>query len=117
METLMYNVLAEMTMLTGKWSLNKFLENTFNSMKKWGHWIILIIGAICLIVAAYKIFVGLKNHGQQPVNWVVNIALLLFGGACIAGGFTMFETIGKGGKETLDELGNTILYIRPLLRL
>ena len=91
-------------MLVGAFDIGALLQNTTETVKKWGSYFIILMGVICILVAVYKIAKGFMS--QQQTNWFTCIALLLFGGALTAGGFNFVVSIAEGGKKTIEDLGN-----------
>lgn len=112
----MYNVMSVFT--AAEWDLGNFLKNAGETLKRWGGLVLIILGAVMLIVAAYQIAKGLMTHGRQgqPTNWLVVIILLIVGGAFIAaGGWGWFQGIAAGGQKTINDLGGNSSILPFLL--
>lgn len=97
-------------------SIGKFLESSTETLKKWGGYLIVLIGVVMIVASVVQIAKGLMSKGGQPTNWAVVVLLLLLGGAFFAGGFEFVSRIAKGGQKTIEDLGSggTIL---PTLRM
>lgn len=91
-------------MLVGAFDIGALLKNTTNTVQAWGGSIVVLLGVICILVAVYKIAKGFMS--QQQTNWFTCIALLLFGGALVGGGYNFVVSVAKGGKQTIEDLGN-----------
>lgn len=98
------------------WDLGSFLQNATSTLKKWGGYLIILIGVVMVVWSVVMIARGLISHGKTQVSWPVAIILLILGGAFMAGGFSFVEKIASGGKQTIEDLGNgTILMLSTLL--
>lgn len=93
------------------WDLGSFLKNATGTIETWGGLLLTLVGLIAVIYAVVKIVMGLASHGKKEVNWVVNIALLIIGGALSASGLSLALDIAKGGEKTIKDLGNVILAL------
>lgn len=92
------------------WDLTNFLSNSTSQLKTWGGMAFTLIGVVMIIVAIVKIAKALISHGKTQTSWPINIALLLVGGALsIGGAWGWVSGIAQGGKQTIDDLGNTAL--------
>ena len=107
--------------LTGGWDLTTFLGNATAQLEIWGGLLMVLLGVVMIIVAIWRIAKGLISHGKTQTNWFVAIALLLLGGALagLGGGRAAWEWvsgIAKGGKQTIDDLGTTIIPMLPFIK-
>lgn len=106
------NVLSQLgngiinNLVYGAWDLSSFLTNATKQANAWGGGFLTLIGTIAIVVAAYQIISGLMSHGKKQVNWGVTIILLLVGGALATTGLGLVTNIAKGGKKTIEDLGN-----------
>lgn len=88
------------------WSLNTFLKKLQESIASWGSLLVMIIGTVMVIGAAYHIAKGLMSQGKGQTNWAMTFLLLLVGGAFMAsGGWTLLNTMSGGFQETINTLG------------
>lgn len=98
-------ITAENINANDQWSIDNFLQNVIISLKKWGGYIVILVGVVMIICAVYQIAKGLISHGKTQVNWVVAILLLIIGGAFAAGGWDLITNIAGGGANTINDLG------------
>lgn len=90
------------------WSLNVFLTKLQSSIASWGSLLVMIIGTVMVIGAAYHIAKGLMSQGKGQTNWAMTFLLLLVGGAFMAsGGWTLLNTMSSGFQETINTLGGS----------
>lgn len=89
------------------WDLTSFLTNSTNQLQVWGGSFIMLLGVAMVVVGIYQLAKGLIAHGKTQVNWFVVVALIIAGGALLAGGWTLVSTIAKDGEKTIKELGNS----------
>lgn len=90
----------------GAWDFGSFLKNATKTAKTWGSAAIILVGVVLLIwgaIMAGKRFMG--GQQQQGPGWGKIAAMVIVGGAFMAGGFSLISTIGSGGKKTLLDLG------------
>ena len=87
------------------WDLGGFLENATTNVQSILGLVISLIGVIMIGVGVFKIAKALISHGKEQTSWVVNIALLIVGGALMIGGWSFVSDIAKGGKDTIMDLG------------
>lgn len=100
-------------LLDGSWDVGTFLENAGSTLKDWGGGVVLIIGVVMVIVGVVKLFWGLANHGKTQSNYLIIFLLIVIGGAFISGGWSFVEKIAKGGKQTIEDLGEGKSFISP----
>lgn len=94
------------------WNLNSFLNNFGQAAQTWGKYIVFAIGTFMVIAAAFFIAKGLMSQGRGQTNWALTILLLIIGGALMAtggGGWQLLQNIAGGSKQTISDLGGTIL--------
>lgn len=110
-------VVSILSSLTAEWDLGTFLQNSSTTLQTWGGYFFALVGVIMIIVGIYQIAKGFISHGKTQTNWFIAIALLVIGGALLVGGWSWVAGIAKGGKKTIDDLGNgTGDTIIPMLR-
>ena len=102
--------------VTMDWDIGTFLRNATSTIKSWGGLVVILIGVVMVIAAAWKAAHGLMSHGKVQTNWAIVIILLVLGGAFMVGGFTFVANIASGGKKTLEDLGGNAIYMLPLFR-
>lgn len=107
------SVLNPIVLGGGGWDLTTFLGNASDQLKVWGGLLMVLLGVVMVIVAVWQIAKGLISHGKTQTNWFVAIALLLLGGALASlggtGAWQWISGIAAGGKQTIDDLGTTII--------
>lgn len=87
------------------WSITSLLKNGAEMLRGWGSYIIIILGIVALIAAAYMIVTGLISHGKKQTSWPVAIILLILGGVLFAGGWNMWVgQISATGQSTIQDL-------------
>ncbi len=91
--------------LMSQWDFTSFLNNATSTVTGWLQLLVILAGIILIAVAIFKIASGLMSHGKKQVNWVVNIIMLIVGGALAAGGFTWVRDIAKDQKDTIEDMG------------
>lgn len=92
------------------WDLGSFLNNAGSTLGTWAQYLMVIIGVVCVAIGIYKIASGLISHGKKQVNWAVAIILILLGGALlVTQSWNWIVGIAQGGKETIEDLGGTIM--------
>lgn len=79
---------------TGGWTIGGFLQQAANALNGWGSIVVVILGIIAILVAAYQIVTGLISHGKKQTSWPIVIALLIVGGIFVAIG------VGKGIQDS-----------------
>ena len=91
-----------------KWTIDQFLKNLNTSLTGWGRLLVTVLGVAMLIVGIFNIAKGMMGGGRGQVNWVLNIALIVVGGAlAFSGGWDLLTNISKGTGESLNSLGTT----------
>lgn len=97
------------------WDIGSFLQNSSNTLKKWGGYLIILIGVVMVVISAYQVFTGLASHGKKQTNWFVVVLLLIIGGAFMIGGFDFVSRIAEGGQKTIEDLGTGAGTILPYI--
>lgn len=98
------------SVFAANWSLNSFLSNLQQSLASWGTMLVMIIGTVMVIAAAYHIAKGLMSQGKGQTNWAMTFLLLLVGGAfMVSGGWTLLNTMSSGFQDTINTLGGFAL--------
>jgi uncharacterized membrane protein len=91
-------------------AITNIINNAQGQVQTVGGAILSILGAVALIVAGYKIVTGLISHGKKETNWFVVIILIIVGGALLASGFGLMQSISNFGEEAINELFQTITF-------
>ena len=92
---------------TESFSLGTLLYNLIGKSKNYGGGLIIVIGIIMIVVAAFKIGKGLMTQGKpnaQPINWFLCAGLLVVGCMFAFGGFTSMSNLSKSLGTTVDDL-------------
>lgn len=93
------------------WTINNFLSKAAEALNGWGSIVVVILGLVAIIAAAYQIVTGLISHGKKQTSWPVVIALLLVGGIFVAIGMstglagTNVGNIASGVGDEVDSMG------------
>ena len=83
-----------------------FLQNAAGYLKTIGHYLMILVGVILVIVAVIQIAKGFANGGRGQVNWVMSIACLLVGGLLIFGGWNAATMVASIGGGTIDSIAS-----------
>lgn len=90
------------------WTIDNFLNNLSTRLSDWGKLIVVVLGIAMLIVGIFNIAKGMMGGGRGQVNWVLNIALIVVGGAlAFSGGWDLLTNISKGTGKSLNDLGTS----------
>ena len=87
--------------------LGELLANLIGKSKNYGGGLIIVIGIIMIVVAAFKIGKGLMTQGKpnaQPINWFLCAGLLVVGCMFAFGGFKSMSNLSKSLGTTVDDL-------------
>lgn len=93
------------------WTINNFLTKAAEALNGWGSIVVVILGLVAIIAAAYQIVTGLISHGKKQTSWPIVIALLLVGGIFVAIGMstglagTNVGTIANGVGNEVNTMG------------
>ncbi|ADK68926.2 MULTISPECIES: hypothetical protein [Gordonia] len=90
----------------GGWDLVEFFTNGQDYAEKAGGAFLGVVGVVCLLFAAWKIFQKLTNE-QSRESWGKVAGLVLLGGVLLFGGYSMISDLAEGGKDTVDNFGDT----------
>lgn len=97
---------TKITATHDNWDLVNFFRNGTNWGSVAGGAFMGLIGLACIIVGGFKIAKKLMNPAQnQQESWVMNIGLLIFGGALLFGGMSLLLSFAKGGQKTVEDFG------------
>lgn len=92
---------------TAAWDLESFLNNAKTYTENIGGLILMLLGAVALIWGGVQLVKKLMGNPQtsQQINWGTVALLIIVGGGLLTGGFSLMETVGSGGEETITDLG------------
>lgn len=99
------------------WDLTSFLENAKSQVQLWGGLVLMLLGAVGLVWAGIlllkKLMANPQTAGQQS-GWGTIALLVLVGGALGTGGWSLLETVGSGGQQTIEDLGGGTVLVRTV---
>lgn len=90
----------------GGWDITTFFENGQNYAETAGGAFLGLIGVFCLLFAGWKVFHKLVNE-QSRESWGKVIGLVALGGVLLFGGYSMLRDLAEGGKDTVENFGDT----------
>lgn len=90
----------------GGWNITTFFENGKDTAETAGGAFLALIGVIALLVAGFKVFQKLTNE-QSRESWAKIVGLVVLGGVLLYGGYAMLANLAEGGKNTIDEFGDS----------
>lgn len=90
----------------GGWDLVEFFTNGQDYAEKAGGAFLGVVGVVCLLFAAWKLFQKLVNE-QSRESWAKVAGLIMLGGVLVFGGYSMLSDLAEGGKDTVDNFGDT----------
>lgn len=97
---------------TAAWDIGNLLKNATTTLKVWGGLLMGLLGVVLLIIGVVhlvkKLSASPQSAGQQKGYGTIAI-MILTGGVLIGGGLTLITTIAKGGKKSLEDLGNGLI--------
>lgn len=88
------------------WNITTFFENGKDMAETAGGAFLGLIGVIALLVAGFKLFQKLTNE-QSRESWAKIVGLIVLGGVLLYGGYAMLANLAEGGKNTIDEFGDS----------
>jgi len=95
-------------LIQADWSIEKMFTNATSVLNTLGGSFLMLVGLICVIAAV--VFIAQKLLSEQSRrSWVTVVLLIVFGGAMIAGGISMFVNIAAGTHSTIEQLGNGLI--------
>ena len=80
------------------------VNNALTQVQTVGSSVLMLLGAVSIVVAGFKIVTGLVSHGKKETNWFVVVLLIIVGGGLLAGGFGLMQTISEFGEDAVKEL-------------
>ncbi|PZU04648.1 MAG: hypothetical protein DI630_00600 [Gordonia sp. (in: high G+C Gram-positive bacteria)] len=90
----------------GGWDLVEFFTNGQSYAEKAGGAFLGVVGVLCLLFAGFKAFQKLTNE-QSRESWAKVVGLIGLGGVLTFGGYQMLSDLAEGGKDTVDNFGDT----------
>jgi len=96
------------------WSINNLLQRVGELVPQWGGMIVIISGGILMLAMVIWGVVKFLKKGQDQTSWVFLIVGLIIGGALAFGGWSVVENVGRGGLQTIEDLGTggAIFWVR-----
>lgn len=111
-------VLAQASLPLADWDLTSFLTNAKGQIQLWGGLVLMLLGAVGLIwggvLLIKKLMANPQTQGQQQ-GWGTIALLVIVGGALAGGGWTLMDTIGSGGEQTILDLGGGTVIVQNFL--
>ena len=103
----------------GAWDLNSFLNNVKQYARQIAAPALGVLGVVLLAYAGYKIFRAIMGRaGSEGPEWGKAILALIFGGALLFGSYTLMESIGRGGLQTVNKFGGNVLVpFQPVIEM
>lgn len=101
----MSNDMTNIHVAAGGWDLVDAIENFGDLISDGGAVLVLVIGLIIMIWAAITIAKALMSRQGGTAEWVKGGVGILVGGAFIAGGWELLQSLGEGGTDTIKRLG------------
>lgn len=100
------------TLPTAAWDLVSFLENAKDYAGIAGGAFLALLGTLGVIWGGTLLIKKLMAGQQNQDSWLKIIALIILGGALMAGGFVLISTIASGGKTTIEDLGTGFIVFQ-----
>jgi len=99
----------------GAWDLASALTNATAYVKLIGGGFLTLLGVVAIIYGGYLLVKKLMAGQQNQDSWIKIVILIIIGGALSVSGFSLIATIAAGGKDTIEDLGNTPGTILPFI--
>jgi hypothetical protein len=88
-------------------SIGTFIQTMGKNVGSWVKMIVMIIGVIMVGAGIYQVAKNLISHGKGQTNWIVTLALIIFGAILmLTGGWDFIKTFSSAGKTTLNNAAN-----------
>lgn len=88
-------------------SIGTFIQTMGKNIGSWVKMIVMIIGVIMVGAGIYQVAKNLISHGKGQTNWIVTLALIVFGAILmLTGGWDFIKTFSSAGKTTLNDAAN-----------
>ena len=100
---------------SGYGDVGTMLQNGGQNIEYWASIVVVILGVIALLVAAYMLVTGLISHGKKQTSWVVVILLFVIGGVLMIGGWQVLVNVGGAANSTIQSWGGEGALILPFL--
>lgn len=97
-----------------EWDLVSFFENARNYAKLVGGGLLALLGTVGVVWGGVLLIKKLMAGHQNQDSWMKILALILVGGALMAGGFALISQIASGGKTTIEDLGGGLIVIQSV---
>ncbi|MEV0412434.1 hypothetical protein AB0I68_16920 [Streptomyces sp. NPDC050448] len=110
-------VLTQAPLPSAAWDLTSFLQNAKSQVQLWGGSVLMLLGVVGLVwggvLLIKKLMANPQSAGQQQ-GWGTIALLILVGGALGTGGWTLIQTIGSGGQQTITDLGGGTVIVQTV---
>ena len=84
-------------------SIGTFIQTMGKNIGSWVKMIVMIIGVIMVGAGIYQVAKNLISHGKGQTNWIVTLALIIFGAILmLTGGWDFIKTFSDAGQTTLN---------------
>lgn len=100
---------------TAEWDLISFFENAKDYVGIAGGGLLALLGTVGVVWGGVLLIKKLMASQQDQTSWLKIIALIIFGGALMVGGFVLISNIASGGKTTIEDLGGGMILLQGLL--
>lgn len=87
------------------WDLVSFLKGTGNYAQIAGGALLVLLGIIGVVWGGVLAVRKLMGGQQNNDSWIKIAALIIVGGAFLAGGWTFILMLSSGGQKTITDLG------------
>ena len=99
-----------------EWDLVSFMNNAKSYASLVGGGLLALLGTVGVVWGGVMLIKKLMAGQQNQDSWLKILALILVGGALMAGGFGLISQIAAGGKTTIEDLGGGLIIIQSVFR-
>ena len=108
-------LITNTSLILAEWDLVSFFKNSQEYVKVAGGAMLSLLGLALLIWGFVKMMGKLKDGDRSQSNWGTIIAMIIIGGAIMAGGIGLAIEIGSGGQKTIKDLGGGVIDYLTIL--
>lgn len=101
---------AQNHLATAGFTIDNLITGGQNKAQTWGGGILILMGIVGLVWAGVQLIRKLMadpQKQQQMLGYPAILALVLVGGGLSVGGYQLMSTVGSGGQQTIEDLGNS----------